>query len=131
MSVEQVRGYCPECERARRGERPAFNHVLHLLATVFLCGCWAPVWVMMALTYNEPYLCHECGEELELDTTRTVAQWVFLVSKPAVGQRGGSQEGAPGKDVNVKGYYNREGKWVAPHTRSSPDSGGSRRGGRR
>lgn len=26
------------------------NHVVHLLATVFLCGLWLPFWIIMATT---------------------------------------------------------------------------------
>ena len=29
------------------------NHVLHLLATVFLCGLWLPVWIIVAATGGE------------------------------------------------------------------------------
>jgi hypothetical protein len=29
------------------------NHVLHLLATVFLCGLWLPIWILIAATGGE------------------------------------------------------------------------------
>jgi hypothetical protein len=29
------------------------NHVLHLLASVFLCGLWLPVWILIAATGGE------------------------------------------------------------------------------
>jgi len=29
------------------------NHVLHLLASVFLCGLWIPVWILLAATGGE------------------------------------------------------------------------------
>jgi hypothetical protein len=29
------------------------NHVLHLLATVFLCGLWLPVWILIAVSGGE------------------------------------------------------------------------------
>ncbi|EJZ08103.1 gp108 protein [Mycolicibacterium vaccae ATCC 25954] len=29
------------------------NHILHLLLTVFLCGFWLPIWVLIALTGGE------------------------------------------------------------------------------
>ncbi|HUQ72559.1 MAG TPA: hypothetical protein VM165_23730 [Planctomycetaceae bacterium] len=39
------------------------NHVLHLLATVFLCGFWLPIWILMALTAPTRYLrCLSCGQ---------------------------------------------------------------------
>lgn len=27
---------------------PPFNHVLHLLLTVFTCGLWGPAWALLA-----------------------------------------------------------------------------------
>lgn len=40
-----------------------FNHVLHLLVTVLLCGLWVPVWIIMALSHREygNWRCMECG----------------------------------------------------------------------
>ncbi|MEV5750831.1 helix-hairpin-helix domain-containing protein [Actinoallomurus sp. NPDC052308] len=32
------------------------NHVVHLLITIFLCGLWLPVWIILALTGNEKRL---------------------------------------------------------------------------
>jgi hypothetical protein len=29
------------------------NHVLHLLASVFLCGLWLPVWILVAVSGGE------------------------------------------------------------------------------
>jgi len=44
--------------------RPGVNHVLHLLATVFLCGLWAPVWAVMALndTGGVYWVCSHCDK---------------------------------------------------------------------
>ena len=32
------------------------NHVLHLLATVFLCGLWLPIWILIAIDGGETRL---------------------------------------------------------------------------
>ena len=37
--------------------------------------------------------------------------------------RSSSNYTSPGKTVNVKGYYRKNGTYVRPHTRSSPGSG--------
>ena len=37
--------------------------------------------------------------------------------------RSSSNYSSPGKTVNVKGYYRKNGTYVKPHTRSSPGSG--------
>lgn len=60
--METKRAHCPDCDRTVRAERRPVNHVLHLLATVFLCGLWLPVWILVALGLGrEPYRCPECG----------------------------------------------------------------------
>jgi hypothetical protein len=43
-------------------ERPAFNHLLHLLISVFMCGFWLPIWLILAACYSEPYRCTRCGQ---------------------------------------------------------------------
>ena len=30
-------------------QRRKTNHVLHLLLTVFTCGLWAPIWIILAI----------------------------------------------------------------------------------
>lgn len=36
--------------------RGQVNHILHLLLTVFLCGFWLPVWIILAITGGEKRL---------------------------------------------------------------------------
>lgn len=42
-------------------QRPPMNHTPHILAAVFLCGLWLPIWLIMAATYNPPWRCSFCG----------------------------------------------------------------------
>jgi hypothetical protein len=44
-------------------------------------------------------------------------------SSPSSSSRSSSNYSNPGKTVNVKGYYRKNGTYVRPHTRSSPGSG--------
>jgi hypothetical protein len=37
------------------------KHVAHILASVFLCGFWLPVWIILAITYDPVYRCNKCG----------------------------------------------------------------------
>lgn len=37
------------------------NHTPHILASVFLCGMWLPVWALMAASYNARFHCAQCG----------------------------------------------------------------------
>ena len=37
------------------------NHTPHILASVFLCGLWLPMWLLIASTYNPPWHCQFCG----------------------------------------------------------------------
>jgi hypothetical protein len=31
--------------------RAPFNHLLHLVITIFTCGLWLPVWVILAIAH--------------------------------------------------------------------------------
>ncbi len=42
-------------------QRPPMNHTPHILASVFLCGLWLPVWALISATYNPPWRCSFCG----------------------------------------------------------------------
>ena len=55
------RGYCPACEKMVRAEIHEFNHTPHILASVFLCGCWSPVWLLFYLFRDRLYFCSQCG----------------------------------------------------------------------
>lgn len=37
------------------------NHTAHILASVFLCGLWLPIWAIIAAAYDEPWRCSICG----------------------------------------------------------------------
>lgn len=60
--MEHSQGWCASCKRSVMAARPEVNHVLHLLLTLFLCGLWAPVWLIMALVgATQPWHCPLCG----------------------------------------------------------------------
>jgi len=37
------------------------SHVPHILASVFLCGLWLPVWFLIAISDNPQWHCAFCG----------------------------------------------------------------------
>jgi len=37
------------------------NHLPHILAAVFLCGLWLPIWIIAAMTYTARWHCQFCG----------------------------------------------------------------------
>lgn len=42
--------------------RQGVNHVLHLLLSIFLCGLWFPVWLIIAASSSgDAYFCTFCG----------------------------------------------------------------------
>lgn len=57
--------HCPTCNRATLHEQDPdpVNHLVHLLATIFLCGFWLPIWIIMALgnSIGRPMRCLTCG----------------------------------------------------------------------
>ena len=57
--------YCTCCGKNTLHEMdpPQVNHILHLIVSLFCCGCWLPVWLLLAIT--EPtrwYRCTVCGQ---------------------------------------------------------------------
>ena len=52
--------WCTPCQANTLHKRPAPNHVLHLLITLFLCGLWIPVWIVLAIGPVD-WQCQQCG----------------------------------------------------------------------
>ncbi len=42
-------------------QQPTMNHTPHILASVFLCGLWLPIWIISALSDNQHWRCSFCG----------------------------------------------------------------------
>jgi hypothetical protein len=61
MGTIQAQRFCPHCNRLVLATRRTPNHILHLLLTVLLLGFWLIVWLLIAITSHEPYLCQNCG----------------------------------------------------------------------
>lgn len=53
--------YCPQCKAQRLFQQQTMSHTPHILASVFLCGLWLPIWILLALSDNQPFRCHMCG----------------------------------------------------------------------
>lgn len=42
--------------------KPGVNNLAHALITLFLCGLWIPVWIIITISNNgQPYRCTQCG----------------------------------------------------------------------
>jgi hypothetical protein len=61
MGIQKARHYCPQEKKAVIAERQTPNHVLHLLLSVITCGLWLPVWLLLGLFGNGPWLCPSCA----------------------------------------------------------------------
>jgi hypothetical protein len=59
--MNQASFYCPHCQQNKLFQANEMNHTPHILASVFLCGLWLPIWILTAITYNAPYHCSSCG----------------------------------------------------------------------
>lgn len=59
--MNQTSLFCPQCRQPRLFLQQTPNHILHLLVSVFLCGLWLPVWFLIAVTNDAPFLCSICG----------------------------------------------------------------------
>jgi hypothetical protein len=61
MSMDQASFFCPQCQQVRLFQSKPMNHVVHLLASVFLCGLWLPIWLLSAATHTPTWHCAFCG----------------------------------------------------------------------
>lgn len=62
MGLHQASFYCIQCRQQKLFTRQGTNHVLHLLVTLFLCGLYLPIWILIAIDdNNKPYFCSTCG----------------------------------------------------------------------
>lgn len=61
MPTETTGRYCYDCRRNVVATRDTPNHVLHLLITLFACGFWAPIWLILTMTAPAGWTCGRCG----------------------------------------------------------------------
>lgn len=61
MSVQQRSYFCQNCQQQRLFTRHGMNHTPHILASIFLCGMWLPIWILMAIFYDAGFYCAHCG----------------------------------------------------------------------
>ena len=62
MPIQQASFYCLQCRQQRLFTRQGANHILHLIVSLFLCGLWIPVWILIAIADgNKAYFCSQCG----------------------------------------------------------------------
>ncbi len=40
------------------------NHILHLVLSLFTCGLWLPVWLIIVLASIGGYRCSKCGSKV-------------------------------------------------------------------
>jgi len=66
--IEQTQWGCNRCGKPTLHSRKVepLNHVLHLLLTIFCCGWWLPIWILLILVHNprrDPWRCSVCGQQ--------------------------------------------------------------------
>ena len=59
--MDQASYFCPQCQQPRLFQSKPMNHTPHILAAVFLCGLWLPIWLLMVASYNPIWRCAFCG----------------------------------------------------------------------
>jgi hypothetical protein len=53
---------CAYCQRPVLGRREGVNHVLHAIISIFSCGLWLIVWLVLVLSDpSNEYACPNCG----------------------------------------------------------------------
>ena len=81
MGIEQSNGYCPTCDAQVLLTRSGVNHVLHFLVTIFTCGPWLFVWILLAAFGHQPWRCAKCGTPMggETDSGFAGVVWFGIV----------------------------------------------------
>lgn len=60
--MQQTTQFCQQCQRQTLHARNSPNHLIHALCTLFLCGFWAPIWILVSLSSSsQPFRCQSCG----------------------------------------------------------------------
>ena len=59
--MNQASFYCPHCNQQRLFQSTPMNHTAHILAAVFLCGLWLPIWAIIAIGHQDTWRCAFCG----------------------------------------------------------------------
>jgi len=58
----QIQRHCPICQAPRLFTKPGLNNLIHALVTIFTCGLWLFIWLIVALINSRaPYRCTNCG----------------------------------------------------------------------
>jgi hypothetical protein len=60
MPSEQAQLFCVTCQRYVLVQRPVPHHLVHALVTLFTCGGWGIVWLILSLG-KSPWRCAYCG----------------------------------------------------------------------
>jgi len=62
MALKQTQAFCSACRQNRLFQKQGINNLLHAITTLFLCGLWIPVWIIVAVSNSStPYRCTSCG----------------------------------------------------------------------
>jgi hypothetical protein len=60
MAIVKTQRKCKPCGMRVMAERSGTNHILHLLITVLMCGCWLPIWLLASFKIGG-WRCCRCG----------------------------------------------------------------------
>jgi len=65
--IETWNGHCGTCgDVAFQRQVQVTNHILHLLLSLFLCGLWLPIWIILSIVNSTPppFRCSRCGQTM-------------------------------------------------------------------
>ena len=61
---DQARRYCAHCRKQVIAMTVTPRHLLHFLLSLFTCGLWIPVWILLAVAKRGACRCPLCGTRL-------------------------------------------------------------------
>lgn len=62
MGQSNVQRICPRCRTHVLAVRQTPNHAIHAVVSLFTCGFWLIVWIILAIvSASSTYRCSQCG----------------------------------------------------------------------
>lgn len=66
MAFKEQSAFCPHCDKRVLARREDVPHTFWLFASIFSCGIFTLIWIILILTNNsKPFLCSVCGDTVE------------------------------------------------------------------
>lgn len=110
MATRNDQAFCTHCNKPTLhvSHEDDVPHVLHAIATLFLCGLWLPIWIIHSLTAKvEPWRCSQCGQQHGAMTPAQQASAAKQQAVDAQRRKVASYHASVARDKAIQGVFDR------------------------